>query len=565
MDAGGLRGLRGLWVTTKTDADGKDMATNAGIYLLWKPNAGSDGYVLIHQRNDGKLSTPGGGIDAEDNGNAFVAAVRELKEESGIDLTAAPLSDFVWLGSSGGPSGDNYQFFARVFTSPLVPVSAPAQPSHIMEMNDYPFKTNGFNVLAEAKTVGGQSTRHVWASLNQLVDDFEKPVGARVYRPKQASRISDKQISYTPFVRTNLEKLLGLSRNGAAAYQPYRWPSGSTAPTQLPVGSSYVPPGVPTPSVAVTVSPVTPDVPSATTEPEPEPTQENGKGPASDDSIVTQVMKILIDTVTALNPAPTIGSTLLKAISAVVPTVSTTSTGVGVAAPMPTWASNYITDTEITQECKAAKFADVTCAPRFVGDRATGLADMVNKGQLPQAHAADLAAYRALRDRIATLTESGENPDELEKLQLKMKRDYPDAERVVFDPAGPGPKTRVMRIPNPYRAREYREAVTSFANPAPADNPDLQANVDVLRAVASPSIIADKKAATLLLESLWFCAQNPNGPGCYPEDVLQQFREYKDGKTQAKDAKAAAALLAGQGSMFNEWMRILKKTATTAP
>lgn len=532
------------------------MASNAGIYLLWKPNEGTDGYVLIHQRNDGNLSTPGGGIDAEDNGNAFVAALRELKEEAGIDLTDTPLSDFVWLGSSGGPAGDVHQYFARVFTSPLVPVTAQSQPTHIMETNDYPFKTNGFKVLAEAKTIGGGSTHHVWASLSQLVDDFEKPSGKWAFVPKSQSNISDKTISYTPYVRTNLERVLELSRAGAAAYQPYRWPTRG-AMSLLPAGTPYVQPGVPAPAVSTPVPNVTP-----TAEQDPNLTL------ASDDSILTQVITILMDTVRALNPAPTIGATLLKAISAVVPTVSTTTTA---TTPLPTWASNYITDTEITPECKAAKFADVTCAPRFVGDRATGLADMVEKGQLPQVHAADLAAYRALRDRIATLESTGgnaENADELEELKLKMRRDYPDAERVVFDPAGPGPKTRVMRIPNPYRARNYRESVTSFANPAPTASPaspDLQANVDVLRAVAAPSIIADKKAATLLLESLWFCAQNPNGPGCYPEDVLQQFREYKDGKTQAKDAKAAAALLAGQGSMFNEWMRILKTTATTAP
>jgi hypothetical protein len=539
------------------------MADAAGMYLLWKPQGSGSGYVLVQQRRDFMMATPGGELDTgpgsnNDYGNAFTAAIRELYEESGIDLRTDQLSAFTWLGSSGGPRSDEKVFFTRAWTGPSPPRATAQGKDMALETLAYPFRGNGFTVGDNANTTGNLTTNHAWISLDQLLNEFARvPVpqaggGIRMlYRPTQASPITDKTISYTPYVRTNFEMLRDFSQQGAA-YRPYNWIPGQNPPLiRLAPGAPYVPPPL-NPGQQRVAQAVAARKASI---------QTNDTIPR----VILELMKVMA-ALTAGTPAAAIAAAAIASLNAL---TGSSAPGPGPTAAatdeVPEWATGYFDESELTAECKEAKFIGADCVPRAAYDIIWALNQHITTGQLDTAHAANLVGYQALDTEIKRLTAAGAPADVIEKKQVDYDKRYRNVSVPVVDPTKPGPATRVLRVPNPYRAHSYRQGVASFANPSTADisgNPNLQANIDILKTVATPEFIADRAAAKLLLEDLWFCAKNPGGPGCFMADGLAQLEQYKAGKVQKDGAEQAREILKGPATDLGNWLEILKRTAT---
>jgi 8-oxo-dGTP pyrophosphatase MutT (NUDIX family) len=536
-------------------------ANVAGMYLLWKDQTGAT-YVLIHKRgqglsNAGTLSGPGGGLDPAET--PFDAAKRELLEESGIDMRADPESQFVWLGRSVGSNGGNFDFYARVYTGGTTPPVNATQnpPSHIAEVANYDFAVANFRGFP-----ADQGTRHYWADLDQLLNEFTYQTDA--YKPTPgASRITGSN-PYKGNVRRIFDSLKQLSVVGAASYRPYLV-SRSGTKSKLPAGTAYFAGSVPPPPAPPPAAPPAGGPPQII----PQPIGAGaGPGPAAapapvqvptvltDDSVVDYVVRLLEAVVYGIVD-PIVQDEVID--EDLVEEEDDDDSAALPAGATPPWAKGFLDLADVPADCMAARFVGKDCPERFAQDRMWEFNEHRKTGTLLQTHGPEMAAYKKLVAEIKKLETSGTDPDRLEKLQIQLRKDYPDITRTVYDSVGPRAKKLLVR--NPYVAHAERKGV-SFANPMGTVSPGLQANIDLLKAVAPAEFIADKRASKLLLEQLWFCAKNPNGPACFAEDILEQLREYKAGKEQGDGRAAAAQLLTGPATDFGKWLRILKETAT---
>jgi hypothetical protein len=131
---------------------------------------------------------------------------------------------------------------------------------------------------------------------------------------------------------------------------------------------------------------------------------------------------------------------------------------------------------------------------------------------------------------------------------------YPDHDVYVRTEGGRPVK---MKVTNPYRAYSYRyplEGSASFAEPAgisEADKPLHKQNIDLLKAIAPASVIADKRFATAILESLWRCSASQDlagKPACFPARVLGELRLFQKYHDQASRKQ-----LADDVRVFSEW------------
>ena len=93
----------------------------------------------------------------------------------------------------------------------------------------------------------------------------------------------------------------------------------------------------------------------------------------------------------------------------------------------------------------------------------------------------------------------------------------------------------------------YREdEVTSFGQPAGSSKHDVGGimgaqNYDLAARLIPKSIIADKAMTIAILESLWFCGQNPSissDPRCFPARLLEELREYQRNKALIQTVEA---------------------------
>lgn len=133
---------------------------------------------------------------------------------------------------------------------------------------------------------------------------------------------------------------------------------------------------------------------------------------------------------------------------------------------------------------------------------------------------------------------------------------YPDHTVYVRNEGG---RPVMMKVTNPYRAKSYRyptDNSVSFADPmgtglSDADKPLHKQNVDLLKAIAPASVIADKRFATAILESLWRCSASQDlagKPACFPARVLGEMRLFEKYKDQASRKQ-----LADHMKVFSEW------------
>jgi hypothetical protein len=136
------------------------------------------------------------------------------------------------------------------------------------------------------------------------------------------------------------------------------------------------------------------------------------------------------------------------------------------------------------------------------------------------------------------------------KIAEPIRQAFPDREVKV---AGSVPGTyRTFPVINPYRGLSYRlDSSTKFEGDGSSDRDPsgglVGANARLLQAVAPDNWIADTVAATALLESLWFCGQNPElaaDSRCFPAKLLGELREHDAvAKARAQGADYIATLV----------------------
>ena len=120
----------------------------------------------------------------------------------------------------------------------------------------------------------------------------------------------------------------------------------------------------------------------------------------------------------------------------------------------------------------------------------------------------------------------------VEEDRLKLSQTYTD--RVLHVAGKDGVQS--LPIPNPYVAASYRQdPATKFDRETISrfdSSGNLKSrNMDVLHHIVPKSITIDKPMTVSILESLWFCGQNPtmqSDPRCFPTRLLGELREYQE-------------------------------------
>ncbi len=190
---------------------------------------------------------------------------------------------------------------------------------------------------------------------------------------------------------------------------------------------------------------------------------------------------------------------------------------------LPDWtpASIREMDPDLRTRCETMPIATDECMPYIVGEDLRATSAYIDSHPLP------MEQYET---NLTTLSPEA------------MEAKYRDHEVQVRT----GGETRPMTIMNPYRAKGYRARIaegTSFAEPAgltEEERPMYQANLDLLKAIAPESVVADKKFATAILESLWECSTSNdlgNNPKCLPAKMLGELRMYDLYSNEAAAAK----------------------------
>jgi len=153
--------------------------------------------------------------------------------------------------------------------------------------------------------------------------------------------------------------------------------------------------------------------------------------------------------------------------------------------------------------------------------------------QHPVAMSEELKEYQQRATELKSL--SG---DELKQKTAKLKNDYSSKIIHVTGPDGVKP----LPILNPYVAVGYRtDKATTFDSPSESrydpDGTMKSMNMDVINNLMPTSLTIDKPFTVSILESLWFCGQNPilkNDPRCFPTRLLGELREYQEYKESPK-------------------------------
>ena len=139
---------------------------------------------------------------------------------------------------------------------------------------------------------------------------------------------------------------------------------------------------------------------------------------------------------------------------------------------------------------------------------------------------------------------------ELAAIQEQLDAYYGDHPIIVHKGRDSREPNRMLHVVNPYAAAMYREE-TTFATPqsVPGKKEKIydpagemrKKNMQVLNAVVPKELIADKKMAISILESLWYCGTNPsvsNDPRCFPSRFLGELRDLTESKIQRSTVKS---------------------------
>ncbi len=137
----------------------KEKLKIAGIYVVW------NGHVLIHKRSDKagseaswhKFASPGGKVDPEDNGSFRTAALRELKEETGLSGSRSKLHV---LRKESNENAESVMYFIEYKRKPEVPGPDKASQKSI----DMSFDFEKEGVKGEVAGPG-----YIWAKISDVL------------------------------------------------------------------------------------------------------------------------------------------------------------------------------------------------------------------------------------------------------------------------------------------------------------------------------------------------------------------------------------------------------------
>jgi len=241
---------------------------------------------------------------------------------------------------------------------------------------------------------------------------------------------------------------------------------------------------------------------------------------------------------------------------------------------LPAWSKGLFDPTKITAACRSAKVLTNDCIAKtmrkdiFIGHDESRENRLAKRNDDPA-----LVEYI----RLTKALEEETDPMKKEALRIKLEKQYKD--RTVYVRDGSDNTISPFTVPNPYRALSYREdPVTTFANPAGDGDPDdetlysaaddggtmRQQNLKLLKELVPTEIIADKPMSVAILESLWYCGQNPtisNDPRCFPARLLGELREYQMNQLQKNQAIEAKAVLEHSGwPMLKLMLATLRQT-----
>ena len=233
-----------------------------------------------------------------------------------------------------------------------------------------------------------------------------------------------------------------------------------------------------------------------------------------------------------------------RAIPAIPVSLPSAAATVGVSAEelsQPGWAPPQM-ETSLREKCAAAPIVTDECTQLELDKDIRAVHGFIERHQLRNTDPRML-------DYIKDSTSGKFSPADLEAK-------YPDHNVYVRNEGGRPVK---MKVSNPYRAKSYRyptDGGVSFADPAGTGLSDVEKplhkqNVDLLKAIAPESVIADKRFATAILESLWRCSASQDlagKPACFPARVLGELRLFEKYNDQATRKQ-----MADDVRVFSEW------------
>jgi hypothetical protein len=171
-------------------------------------------------------------------------------------------------------------------------------------------------------------------------------------------------------------------------------------------------------------------------------------------------------------------------------------------------------------------------------------------------------------NQLLTDIETTDDPEKKRALQLQLQKYYKGK---FLDVRYNDGIIREIPILNPYVAADYRHHVVSFANPEPdpVNESMRQQNVKVLKSLVPECIMKDTPMAIAVLESLYFCGQNPdliNSPRCLPSRMVAQIREWQAAKEQNDVAGLAKQLVEeGRWAKVSPWVVAIKNALHNKP
>ena len=219
---------------------------------------------------------------------------------------------------------------------------------------------------------------------------------------------------------------------------------------------------------------------------------------------------------------------------------------------LPVWSTKTGADGQplfnpknVTPLCKQSKVMTADCLPKVVRDDIYTASEFADENRLVK-RIDD--PYLIEYQRLVKARE--EETDIMKKFQIAMQLYYKYPNRSVYirNPVDNTIHSRV--VPNPYKALSYREdGATTFESPNGGSRFDeggimKQQNIQLLKELVPSQIVANKAMSIAILESLWYCGQNPtisDDPRCFPARLLGELREYhaeRVQRTQEKEAKA---------------------------
>ena len=261
---------------------------------------------------------------------------------------------------------------------------------------------------------------------------------------------------------------------------------------------------------------------------------------------------------------------------------------------LPTWAIGLFDVKDIKENCFGRQIITRDCSPLRILQDILDADEYANEYRILDG---DSDAKRIYYDALVAQIAAESDLTKKAVLQKKFYKAFRDKVLHIKQDA-PGPATTwapppplaqyKRKIPNKYRARAYRNKVTTWGDHTVAgsdaeaeynklsfdEKPMYQQNVGILEPLVQPEIwkndaTKDKAMTIAVLESLWDCGLNPTMDGkssCFPAQVIAELREYGNKRTQGSQQAHAKRILTNNDWPFLQGMlNVIKSVIGATP